>query len=315
VGGAARTDLVAKDMTEPLTRALFATRRAFDDLPDETVVLPTHGVGSFCSTGSGDSRTSTLGAERDANPVLAFEGDEDAFVRWFPSTFPGTPAYYARMRAFNAAGPRLLREIPPPPPLEPPAFDAASRGPGALVVDVRRSRAYAAAHVEGALAIPFRPSFPTWLGWLAPEDARLLLVVDGFAIDDVVQACLLVGYERFDGWLAGGMDAWAGAGLPVRDLVTVEAEDALDWLRSGATAVDVREPDEFAEGHLARATSAPLGSLETLAPTLPAGRPVLAYCSAGVRSISGASILERSGVRPVANLRGGYGAWRRAGRD
>jgi len=39
------------------------------------------------------------------------------------------------------------------------------------------------------------------------------------------------------------------------------------------------------------------------------------YCATGMRSTTAASILERAGIGPVVNLRGGYGAWREAGRD
>ena len=49
-GGAARTDLIAAEMTELLTHAQFRTiHNAFRDLPDETLLLPTHGGGSFCA--------------------------------------------------------------------------------------------------------------------------------------------------------------------------------------------------------------------------------------------------------------------------
>ena len=47
----------------------------------------------------------------------------------------------------------------------------------------------------------------------------------------------------------------------------------------------------------------------------PAGRPLLVYCASGMRSTTAASLLERAGVGPVVNLKGGYGAWQEAGRD
>ena len=48
VGGAARTDLISEGMTESLTRAQYRTiRSAFSGLPDETLLYPTHGAGSF----------------------------------------------------------------------------------------------------------------------------------------------------------------------------------------------------------------------------------------------------------------------------
>ncbi|HWO93433.1 MAG TPA: MBL fold metallo-hydrolase, partial [Dehalococcoidia bacterium] len=110
VGGAARTDLITPEMTEPLTRAQFRTlHKAFGHLPDETELYPTHGGGSFCSVGGTSSSTSTLGEERRSNPLLAMD-DEEEFVRSWPATFPAAPAYFFRMRAFNQAGPRLRRE-------------------------------------------------------------------------------------------------------------------------------------------------------------------------------------------------------------
>ena len=314
VGGAARTDLSGAELTERLTRQAFETlHHAFADLPDETPLLPTHGGGSFCSAGSGTKQTSTLGEERATNPLLSMS--DRTFLESWPATFPRTPAYFARMREVNWAGPRLRSDIEMPVALAPAAFAEAASQPGSVVVDVRDPGSYAEAHGEGALAIPFRDSFPTWLGWLVPADARLLLVLGDASLDDVVDACALVGFERFDGYLDGGIDAWRTAGLPVRSLPAIGAEDTVPWLQMGAQPIDVREPDELERGAIAGAVSVPLGDLPQAAGSLPHGRPLLVYCASGMRSTTAASLLERAGVGPVVNLKGGYGAWQEAGRD
>ncbi|MCH8850425.1 MAG: MBL fold metallo-hydrolase, partial [Chloroflexi bacterium] len=125
VGGAARTDLIAPEQTASLTRAQFrSVTEAFASLPDETLLFPTHGGGSFCSTGAGGERTSTLGRERATNPLLDWD-DEGEFVRWFPTTFPATPAYFFRMRPINQRGPRLRESIAMPPALAPDEFERA----------------------------------------------------------------------------------------------------------------------------------------------------------------------------------------------
>jgi rhodanese-related sulfurtransferase len=111
------------------------------------------------------------------------------------------------------------------------------------------------------------------------------------------------------------MDAWREAGLPVRSLPTIGAEDVVPWLQMGAQPLDVREPDELERGSVAGAVSVPLGDLPQKAGTLPSGRPLVAYCASGLRSTTAASILERAGIGPVVNLKGGYGAWQEAGRD
>ncbi|HEX6131600.1 MAG TPA: rhodanese-like domain-containing protein [Actinomycetota bacterium] len=311
-GGAARSDLVSPDATDGLTRAQLRTvREAFADLPDATPVYPTHGGGSFCSVGGGGSHTTTLGTERRSNPIARFAGDEDAFVAWWPTTFPAIPTYFGRMRAVNRTGPRPREEVAPPPPLDPHAFDAARRG-DAVVVDARPADAYGAGHVPGSLAIPYRSSFATWLGWLVPADARLLLVADDPELGAIVDDAMLVGYERFAGSLHGGIEAWIDEGLSVRSMPTIGAEDAVPWLEMGAAPLDVRERDEYDLGHVAGATHVSLGQLEDRVAELPAGRPLLAYCASGQRSATAASILEGLGVGPVVNLRGGYGAWRQA---
>ena len=314
VGGAARSDLAGPELTERLTHQQFETlRRAFSDLPDETLLKPTHGGGSFCSAGSGKKHTSTLGEERKTNRLLAM--GEDQFLKSWPESFPRTPAYFARMREINWAGPRLRTDIEMPRPLAPKAFADAASKEGAVVIDVRDPASYAEGHGQGAVAIPFRDSFPTWLGWLVPADARLLFVLGDTALDDVVDASLLVGLERFEGYLDGGMDAWREADLPVRSLPAIGPDDVVSWMEKGAQPVDVREPDELEFGRISGAMSVPLGDLPGRAASLPAGRPLLVYCASGMRSTTAASLLERAGVGPVLHFKGGYGAWQEAGRD
>ena len=312
VGGAARTDLIAPDVTDQLTRAQYRTlKTGFSALPDETGLYPTHGGGSFCSAGGGgDSRTSTLGAERSTNPLLAFES-EDEFAAWFPTTFPSAPAYYFRMRAFNQAGPRLRRDIQPPPMLAPAAFDELQRD--AVIIDTRPIEAYAAAHIPGSISIAFRDVFAVWLGWLLPADARLLFVVGDTPVERLLDESLLVGYERFAGVLDGGLRAWKDAGLPVTSSRLVSAAAAQRALLDGATALDVREPDEYAAGHLPDAVHVPLGQLAGREHQLPPGRPVVAYCGHGERAATAVSLLERSGHEALLNLDGGFGAWTAAG--
>lgn len=311
VGGAARTDLIAPELTESLTRTQFRTlTQAFAALPDETALYPTHGGGSFCSTGQGGDRISTLGRERAKNPLLSFS-NEDEFASWFPTTFPATPAYYARMREVNVKGPRLREEIVMPRRLSPEEFDAAR--PGGLVVDVRSKERYASGHIAGSLSNALRDAYCVWLGWLAPEDASLLFVLGDAPLERVLEESLLVGYERFAGCLDGGLEGWERAGKPIERTALVGADKARRTLVDGAAALDVREPNEFAAGHVEGAIHVPLGDLERRLDELPRDRPIVVYCAHGERSTSAASILERHGVGPAEVLNGGFGAWQEAG--
>jgi hydroxyacylglutathione hydrolase len=309
VGGAARTDLIAPEMTEPLTRAQFRTiKHAFNDLPAETLLLPTHGGGSFCSAGSGGERSSTLGEERRSNPLLAHES-EDEFAAWFPTTFPAAPRYFFRLRPINQAGPRLRVTIPQPLMLSPLDFEA--RRHTATVIDARPQADFMARHTPGAISNAFRDSFATWLGWLVPENSELLFVLGDEPLQRVIDECLLVGYERFAGALAGGMKAWADREVATAELTDASATRGL--LLDGGLALDVRESSEFAEGHIPGALHIPLGELESRAHSIPTDRPIVTYCGHGERSATALSLLERLGFGQLANFDGGFDAWQEAG--
>ncbi len=312
VGSAARTDLLSPQMTEPLTRDLFRTlKNAFSSLADDTSLYPTHGAGSFCSAAAGSKRTSTLGEERAHNPVFRIH-DEDAFVSWFPTTFPsGTPAYFTWMRPINQTGARLRSEITFPPRLSPDDFDAARSQ--ALVIDLRPSSEYAEAHIPGAVNIAFREAYSTWLGWLIKRETSILFVLGNAPIEEIVDESLVVGYEHFAGWLDGGMEAWMDSGGPVEQTRLVDADLARKALLDGAAALDVREPEEFVAGHIEGAINLPLGSLEQNLDRIPKDRPVVTICGVGDRSSTAASMLERAGTKQILNLSGGIEAWKEAG--
>ena len=74
--------------------------------------------------------------------------------------------------------------------------------------------------------------------------------------------------------------------------------------------LDVREPDEFASGHLPGAISLPLSILKENAASLPTGPPTVVYCQRGGRSVAAAALLrEQLGWPEVRELAGGYEAW------
>jgi hydroxyacylglutathione hydrolase len=82
-------------------------------------------------------------------------------------------------------------------------------------------------------------------------------------------------------------------------------------LEKGAVLLDVRERSEWDAGHAPGAVHIPYEELREGTHELPTDRPVVAYCASGVRSSLAASILELAG-RDVANMRGGFTAWRNA---
>jgi rhodanese-related sulfurtransferase len=75
--------------------------------------------------------------------------------------------------------------------------------------------------------------------------------------------------------------------------------------------LDVRQPEEHAFAALPNSTLIPLGELPGRVTELepPAGALVVVYCHHGVRSLTGAHMIQQAGIGPVASLAGGIDAW------
>lgn len=80
----------------------------------------------------------------------------------------------------------------------------------------------------------------------------------------------------------------------------------------GVEVVDVREPDEYAEGHVPGARLVPLATVPHHVGGLPVDRPVYLVCQVGARSAQAAQFLAQHGVDAV-NVAGGTGDWVAAG--
>lgn len=76
--------------------------------------------------------------------------------------------------------------------------------------------------------------------------------------------------------------------------------------------LDVREPDEFARGHLPGALNLPLDQLRSRLSELPLKRPIVAYCQVGMRGYLATRILVQKGFDAI-NLAGGYRTWTQFG--
>lgn len=91
-----------------------------------------------------------------------------------------------------------------------------------------------------------------------------------------------------------------------------DAAGARRLAAQGALLLDVREPDEWAAGHIDSAIHVPLGQLD---PTrFDPSRPIVAICRSGNRSGQAAAALADAGI-DAHNLAGGMKAWADAGQD
>jgi adenylyltransferase/sulfurtransferase len=103
-----------------------------------------------------------------------------------------------------------------------------------------------------------------------------------------------------------------------KEIPEVTAQQVNDLLTNNGknhVILDVRESDEWRQGHLEGALPLPRGFLEIkVESAIPdKNTPVIAYCAGGVRSLLAAKIMREMGYQNVTSMAGGYAAWKNGG--
>ncbi|RBY85032.1 rhodanese-like domain-containing protein [Blastococcus sp. TF02A-30] len=304
-GSTGRTDLVGPEHTDELTHAQYrSVRRLADELPAGTPVFPTHGFGSFCSATPTSGDSSTVGEQLRVNPALT--QDEQTFVDQLIAGLTAIPAWYSHMGPGNAAGPAPV-DLSAPRPVD-PAELAERLAAGEWVVDLRTRTAFAAGHLPGALNFELAiANFVTYVGWLVPWGAPLTLI--GETEQQVAEArreLVRIGIDRLAGAAIGSPEELAAgrdlAAYPVSDFAGLATAMAAD---PELAVVDARRADERAGGGVRGSRHIPIHELVDRVDEVPDG-DVWVYCGSGYRASIAASLLARTGRRPVL-VNGSYG--------
>jgi hydroxyacylglutathione hydrolase len=319
VGDLARPDLLGgRDQAEAAARDFCRTiQTKILELPDHVEVFPTHVAGSLCGGNIGSRLSTTVGYERRTNEILATVSSKAEFVEECLrlDNLPAVPPYWRRMRRQNLAGVAALGVLREPPALRPDALRRAALD-GAVVLDTRPDEAFGGGHIPGALNVGQGASFPTWAGTILDEDAAVVLVLDTPAdLWPVTWDLLRIGYGLPVGWLAGGMLAWRTAALDLERLPQITVHELRRRLAAGEVdLLDVRQPAEWAEGHVEGAAFITGGELPQRVDDAPrTGRPLAVACGSGYRSSVSASLLAARTDLDVINVLGGMSAWKAAG--
>jgi rhodanese-related sulfurtransferase len=315
VGSAGRSDLLGEDLAERLARLQYRSVRELARLPSTTRILPTHGAGSFCvSNLPSADRVSTIGAELATNACLV-ASDEETFVREQLASLGRFPAYYARMAPINRAGPPILGRLPEVGRRTPAEVESLVAG-GAWVVDGRDRDEFAAGHLPGAVNIELNEAFGTYVGWLLPFRAPLVLVLpDPFAesVPEATVQLARIGWDDTAGLLAGGVEAWAASGRGLRSYPVTTMRELVErrFGRGEPIGVlDVRQPQEWRDdGAVPGSHQIFVADLAARLDELPADEELWVVCTTGHRAAIGASLLDRAGMPVRLVGRGGTVGW------
>jgi hydroxyacylglutathione hydrolase len=295
VGSAARPDLAVE--AREGAEGLFHSLQRLLELSDDVKVFPGHVAGSLCGTGMSSDPSTTIGAERRGNPLLAI-ATVGAFIDETSGDSTPRPPNMERIIELNR-GP-FLGASPPPPPVE-TAGDA-------TVLDVRTADDFAAGHLHGALNVPVSVrGFGTRAGFVLRRGEPVVLHASSPAEAELAARRLrAVGMLELEGYLDGPQE--------LEPLEPVEVDDLPGLLKTGdVDVIDVRELDERDSGFIPGSKHIPYRLLRAYGASVANGRPVVTICESGARAAIAASVLAAAGVDARAVIHGGVNDWQRAG--
>ena len=313
VGDVGRPDLSSGDMSsEELAGIMYDTiQNKIIPLADNILVYPAHGAGSSCGKNMGPETYSTIGEQKKNNYALQPQTKEE-FIIAITNGLAVAPKYFAINAKINMQGYESLDEVKQKglTPLNIVEFKKLIKD-DVLVLDTRHADVFTKGFISGSIFIGLEGRFAEWAGSLLPFDKPIILVTEPGKEEETVVRLSRVGFDKMQGFLRGGFDAWITAGEPIDIIIDVEADElAMDIpFDPHLIVVDVRRETEYADGHIVAAQNIPLIEMSDVL-TL-AGfedtQNLYVHCAGGYRSVIAASIMKKQGIHNIKNVSGGWG--------
>lgn len=295
IGDVGRPDLREKAgnmkaTREKLAKSMYNTiQNKFNHLPDQTLVYPAHGAGSFCGKNLSTDASSTLGNERMSNWAFK-EQTEEEFVNYILSDQPIIPGYFGYNVDINKTGANNLEESLGKVPLK----ISVDRLPkDSLIIDVRDEVEFKKNHLLGSINIMAcneDDKIETWLGSIVKPEEKFYVVINSVRDRNIIiQRIAKIGYESN-----------VLALVTLSNAISNEKSDEFDFdyfneNKNEYTIVDIRNRSEVLEkgSYFEDAINIPLNELRNFKEEIPAHKPILVHCAGGYRSATGSSIISK----------------------
>lgn len=288
VGDIGRPDLLEKSVqmegtTEIGAKQMYHSIEGVKDLPDYIQIWPGHGAGSPCGKALGAIPMSTLGYEKINNWAFNVT-DESKFVETLTSNQPAPPHHFAQMKKINQFGMNMYQ------PYDVfPSLDNAR-----IAFDLRSKEAFHGGHTEGTINIPYNQNFINQIGWYLDYENSIDLIGDKSTVEQATHTLQLIGFDNV-----------AGYRLPKSEILT-QSIHSVDMTGKEEYILDVRNEEEWNNGHLDQAVNIPHGKLLNENILFNKEDKIYVHCQSGVRSSIAVGILENKGYENVMNIREGY---------
>ena len=314
VGDVGRPDLAQKGaeltMTDLAGMLYDSIHRKLFPLADNVIVYPAHGPGTSCGKSLGPETQSTIGTEKEQNYAMKATDKED-FIKQVTDGITAPPSYFPVNARINKEGYDSLDKVIEKgmQALTPAAFQETATD-DMIILDTRPANTFMQGFVPGSISIGLEGRFAEWAGSLLSFEKPMLLVTEAGKGKESIVRLARVGFDKIEGHLDGGYEAWQAAGLPIDMIIDVEADELMMDMPHdpNLVVVDVRRETEFADGHLKDAINIPLNEMTdpgALA-NIEDNHNLYLHCAGGYRSVIAASLMKRQGIHNLRNINGGW---------
>ncbi len=312
VGDVGRPDLSSGQLgKEELAGYLYDSLQKLKKLPDDIIVYPAHGAGSACGKNMSKETFSTIGEQKKLNYALK-KKDKASFVSSVTEGLTDPPSYFQKDARMNQKGYLQLDKILEKSyrPLSIDAFKKEKQK--AWIIDTRSAELFAEGFTPKAINIGLKGRFAEWAGKLLPFDQPIILVTEKGEEKESIIRLARIGFHQVIGYLEGGFQKWEEAGEAIDLLINVSVEELqLDLpFDEQLRTWDVREGNEYDEGHVEKAINVPLSNMMdpiTLA-NIEEEHNLYVHCQSGYRSSIACSLIKRQGFHNLRNIPDGYNA-------
>lgn len=313
VGDVGRPDLSSGNLSsEQLAGMMYdSLRNKIIPLPDDVIVYPAHGAGSSCGKNIGVNTYSTIGDEKETNYALHAQSKEE-FIATVINGLTAPPQYFSINAKINKEGYDSLDTVLDSglQALSVKEFKNLAKQDDMILLDTRTSTEFGEGFIPGSISIGLDGRFAEWAGSLLAFDKPIILITDKGKERESMVRLARVGFNKMQGFLDGGFEAWKNAGEEIDLIINIEPDElAMDIpFDEHLVIIDVRRETEFADGHIRNAFNIPLSEMNdpVRISMLEENQNLYLHCASGYRSIIAASLLKRQGIHNLRNISGGW---------
>ena len=320
LGDVGRPDLAQKSneiTQDDLAGMLYdSLRNKVMVLPDDTTIYPGHGAGSACGKNMSKETVGKLGEQKETNYALRADMTKEEFIKEVTDGLAKPPAYFPDNVRMNKSGYEDVSAlVNNSKELSTNEFKSLSEDERTIVLDVRTQFDFVEGFIPGSIFIGINGGFAPWVGAILKDvQVPILLVAPEGKEDETITRLSRVGFDNVLGYLKGGFDAWKNAGQEIDTIESVSVDDYLKQQNEDNLPVfDVRKDGEYQSEYVLGAKHTALSRIEDHLGDYPSEGKFFVHCAGGYRSVIAASILKRNGIANMIDVKGGFGAMKKAG--